>query len=69
VSGQVAGQPPQLREAVLRQAGEGRRHLLGSRWGVDLEARRLEGGEPQGVDQQDPERLDRPLALHATAAQ
>ncbi len=68
-AGQLAGQRPHPGEAVPGQAGEGGLGPAGAGVGVALDPRRLEGGEPEGVDQQDPERLDRPLALEAAPPQ
>ena len=69
-AGELAGQRPHLGEAVPGEAGEGRLGTCRVRGiGVALHPRRLEGGEPEGVDQQDPERLDRPLALQAAPPQ
>jgi hypothetical protein len=65
-TGEVACQPMHPREAVLWQAGEGRLGECAA--GIGLQARRLEGGEPQGEGEQDTERLDRPLDLSSKVA-
>ena len=68
-AGEVAGKPVHPGEPVRGQAGEARlgHHRPGV--GVAGQPRRLEGGEAKGVDQQDPEGLDRPLAIQPATLQ